>query len=115
MEEPNDTSTQSSSCDDDITREEESVRNTNNCTVLSGSTISTEDNSNNAANNSLSGAQHAGQEESQETYLKHEILVAICEALIIVYQMQESLNDIEDVLEYANKLFCRNALELTKH
>lgn len=118
MEEPNDTSAQSSSCDDDIARGEESVSITNNCSVQilsAGSTISTEDNSNNADNNSLSDAKLAGQEESQETRLKHEIMAAICEALMLADQMQGSLNDIEDVLQYAKKLFCRNDLELTKH
>ena len=116
MEEPSDALTQSSSCDDiDVIAVEESVCNAGNCTVFSGSTIGTEVNANDAANNSLSGAQLAGQEESEERHLKHEILAAICEALMLVDQMQGSLNDIEDVLEYAKKLFCRNDRELTKH
>lgn len=36
--------------------------------------------------------------------LKHETVCAISKALMLVDQMEESLNDFEDVLEYAKKL-----------
>lgn len=82
--------------------------------------INTEGSSNDEAGDSSStGAEHDEvQEESSasaEVQLKHEIVSAICEALILVDQMQGSLNDFEDVLEFAKKLFCRSDRELTKH
>lgn len=78
--------------------------------------LDTEDNSNYQPDNSSTDAQQEVQEErSTETQLKHEIVCAICEALMLVDQMEGSLNDFEDVLEYAKKLFCRSDHDLTKY
>ena len=81
--------------------------------------VNAEDSSNyEAGNSSSAGAQYEVQQEdsaSAEAQLKHEIVCAICEELILVDQMQGSLNDFEDVLQYAKKLFCRSDCELTKH
>ena len=57
-------------------------------------------------NSSTDAQQEVQEERSTETQLKHDIVCAICEAVMLVDQMEGSLNDFEDVLEYAKKLFC---------
>lgn len=70
------------------------------------SVLDTEDNSNYEPDNSSTDAQQEVQEESSaEVQLKHETVCAIGKALMPVDQMEGSLNDFEDVLEYAKKLF----------
>ena len=53
-------------------------------------------------------AQQPEEESSDDLELKKEIVIAICRALMIVNQMQGSINDIEDVLIFAKDMFCRN-------
>ena len=78
--------------------------------------LNTEDNSSDeACNNSSTVMEEVQEDNSAEAQLKHEIVTAICEALMLVDQMQGSLNDFEDVLDYAKKLFCRSNHELTKY
>lgn len=59
--------------------------------------------------------QHPEEESSENLELKKEIVIAICRALMIVNQMQGSLNDIEDVLSFAKDMFCRNDQSLKSH
>ena len=66
-------------------------------------------------NSSTDAQQEVQEERSTETQLQHDIVCAICEALMLVDQMEGSLNDFEDVLEYAKKLFCRSDYDLTKY
>lgn len=58
-----------------------------------------------------------GQPESDENSgeLRKEIVCAICRALMLVNQMQGSLNDFEEVLSFAKDLFCRSNESLTAH
>ena len=52
---------------------------------------------------------------SPELDLKNEIVCNICRALMLVNQMQGSLNYFEDVLTYAKDLFCRNDQSLVRY
>lgn len=46
-------------------------------------------------------AQQPEEGSSDDLELKREIVIAICRAVMIVNQMQGSINDIEDVLSFA--------------
>ena len=63
----------------------------------------------NTDENCLTAAAQQPEEESSDDFeLKKEIVIAICRALMIVNQMQGSINDIEDVLRFSKDMFCRN-------
>ncbi|KAJ7391176.1 hypothetical protein OS493_019307 [Desmophyllum pertusum] len=53
--------------------------------------------------------------EENSGELKKEIVLAICRALMLVNQMQGSLNDFEEVLIFAKDLFCRSNQSLTAY
>ena len=53
-------------------------------------------------------AQQQEEESSDDLELKKEIVIAICRALMVVNEMQGSINDIEDVLTFPKGMFCRS-------
>lgn len=55
------------------------------------------------------------EENSGELRLKKEIVCAICRALMLVNQMQGTLNDFEEVLVFAKDLFCHSNQSLTAY
>lgn len=55
------------------------------------------------------------EENSGELRLKKEIVCAICRALMLVNQMQGTLNDFEEVLVFVKDLFCHSNQSLTAY
>ena len=55
------------------------------------------------------------EENSGELRLKKEIVCAICRALMLVNQMQGTLNDFEEVLVFAKDFFCHSNQSLTAY